>query len=236
MSMKKITENAWLLALGNANAVLLCHGEELALIDAGFPGKAQIVLDAIATLGKRPSDLKHLVFTHGHPDHIGSAAALVRATGARTYMHEANAPLARTGGPFRPMTAAPGLMHKIMHRVVWNPNEQMEPFEIDQFIADGETLPIAGGLRVIHVPGHDAGQVALVWQNSRLLIGGDVFMNIFGLADPVGFEDEAEGRRSQEKLAGLQFDAAVFGHGAAITSRATERVQRKVRSMARAAA
>lgn len=229
MTLKTITENAWLLALGNANAILLQHEGELTLIDAGFPNKEKVVLDAIAELGKRPSDLKHLVFTHSHPDHIGSAAAIIRATGARTYMHALDVPLAETGGPFRPMTAAPGLMHKVMYRLVWDQNERMQPFKVDHTIADGEVLDVAGGLRAVHVPGHDAGQLAFLWQGDRLLIAGDVFMNIFGLADPIGFEDEAEGRRSQRKLAGLQFDRAVFGHGGAILSGASDKFRRKMR-------
>lgn len=228
MAMKKITENAWLLALGNANCVLLQDEDELTLVDAGFPGKEKVVFDAIAELGKRPSDLKHLVFTHSHPDHIGSAAAIVGATGARTYMHVTDAPQAITGGPFRPMTAAPGLLHKIMFRLVWDPNEQMQPFAIDQHVADGDVLPVAGGLRAIHVPGHDAGQVAYLWGGEELLIVGDVFMNIMGLADPVGFEDEAEGRRSQRRLAGLTFDKAVFGHGGAILKNADRTFRRKM--------
>ncbi len=98
---------------------------------------------------------------------------------------------------------------------------------IDRHIADGETLPIAGGLQVVHAPGHCAGQVALLWQGERLLIAGDVGMNIIGLGDPVGFESLKEGRRSQRKLAALRFDAAVFGHGRAIRSGASERLRRK---------
>jgi ribonuclease BN (tRNA processing enzyme) len=43
--------------------------------------------------------LKHLIFTHDHPDHIGSAAAVVRETGARTYMHPLGIPMAESGGP-----------------------------------------------------------------------------------------------------------------------------------------
>lgn len=227
MGINRIADGAWLLALGYANAVLLEDGDGLVLVDAGFPGKEQVVFDAIAQLGKRPSDLKHLVFTHGHPDHIGSAAAIVRASGARTYMHAADAPLAESGGPFRPMTAARGIVQRLAFRMMWDPDEKMEPFRIDQHIADGETLPLAGGLQVIGTPGHDAGQVALLWQKDRLLVAGDVFMNILGLADPIGFEDEAEGRRSQRKLAALHYDMAVFGHGRAITSKASERIHRK---------
>jgi len=228
MGLNRIADGAWLLALGNANTVLLEDGDGLVLVDAGFPGREQVVFDAIARLGKRPSDLRHLVFTHGHPDHIGSAAAILRASGARTYMHAADAPLAESGGPFRPMTVARGLVQKLAFRMMWDPQQKIEPFRIDQHIADGETLPLAGGLQVIGTPGHDAGQVALLWQKGRLLIAGDVFMNILGLADPIGFEDEAEGRRSQRKLATLDYDVAVFGHGRAITSKASERIRRKI--------
>jgi glyoxylase-like metal-dependent hydrolase (beta-lactamase superfamily II) len=226
--MKKIIEDAWLLPLGNANTVLLREGDDLVLFDAGFPGKEQVVFDAIDKLGKRRSDLKHLIFTHGHPDHIGSAAAIVRETGATTWMHAADAPLAETGGPFRPMTRAPGLMQALVFRMVWNPEEQVQPFRIDRNMADGDVVPVAGGLRVIGTPGHCAGQVAFLWRGEQLLIGGDAFMNIVGLADPVGFEDEAEGRLSQRKLASLQFDAAAFGHGGAITSKAASRIRRKL--------
>jgi glyoxylase-like metal-dependent hydrolase (beta-lactamase superfamily II) len=229
MAFTKITDDAYLVPMGNANALLLDAGPDLVLVDAGFPGKADRVLDAVGKLGRAPSDLKHLVFTHGHPDHIGSAAALIRKTGATTYMHAADAPLAESGGPFRPMTPGRGLLPQIAFRVVWKPNERMEPFRIDQFIADGETLPLAGGLRVVHVPGHCAGQVAFLWQGRRLLIGGDVFMNIFGLSDPIGFEDVEEGRRSQRKLASLGCEAACFGHGRPIVSGATERLRRAVR-------
>ena len=78
----------------------------------------------------------------------------------------------------------------------------MEPFRIDRHLADGETLQLVGALHVVHLPGHCAGQVALLWQGARLLIAGDVAMNIFGISDPLGFEDADEGRRSQRKLAG----------------------------------
>lgn len=105
----------------------------------------------------------------------------------------------------------------------------MEPVRIDRHIADGETLPIAGGLRLVHTPGHSAGQVALLWQGERLLIAGDVGVNIIGLGDPMGFENIAEGRRSQRKLAALRFDAAVFGHGRVIRSSASDRIRRKWR-------
>ena len=226
MTLTKIIDGAYLVPMGNANAVLLDDGPDLVLIDAGFPGKADRVLDAVAKLGREPGDLKHLVLTHGHPDHIGSAPDLIRATGARTYMHAADVPLAENGGPFRPMTPAPGLIRRIALRLVFDQNARTEPFGIDQHIADGETLPLAGGLRVIHAPGHSLGQVALLWRGTRLLIAADVFVNILGVGDPIGFEDEAEGRRSQRKLTALAPEAVCFGHGKAVVKEAAAQLQR----------
>ena len=226
MACTKIIDGAYLVPMGNANAVLLAAEGDLVLIDAGFPGKADRVLDAIAALGRPLGDLKHIVFTHGHPDHIGSAVPLIRATGARTYMHAADAPLAESGGPFRSMKPAPGLLRSIMLRVVFDQDERTEPFRIDQHMADGETLPLAGGLRVVHAPGHCAGQVGLLWQGTRLLIAGDVFINILGVGDPIGFEDEAEGRRSQRKLAALAPRAVCFGHGKPVVTDAAAHLQR----------
>lgn len=209
--------------MGVANAFLIESDEGLTLIDAGFPGKASAVLDAIRQLGRYPDHLRHLIFTHGHPDHIGSAAAIVRETGARTYMHPLDAPLAETGGPFRPMRAAPGLLQKALFTLFWRPDERLEPVAIDQHLVPGETLPIAGGFEVIPVPGHCAGQVALLWQPGRMLFTGDACTNLLGLGDPVGFENLEEGRASQRRLAALSFDAAGFGHGRPISAGASTR-------------
>ena len=70
--------------MGKANAFLIEGDDGLTLIDAGYPGKEAAVFGAIRGLGRSPDQLKHLIFTHGHPDHIGSAAAIVRETGARS--------------------------------------------------------------------------------------------------------------------------------------------------------
>src|SRR5215468_10726152 len=187
--------------MGFANAFLIEGDNGLTLIDAGFPGKESAVFGAVRGLGRTPNQLKHLIFTHGHPDHIGSAAAIVRETGARTYMHPLDIPIAESGGPFRPMTPAPGLLGRVLCNLFYHPNERLDPVAIDQALNPGEILPIAGGFEVIHVPGHCAGQVALLWRPGRMLFAADVCTNIMGLGDPVGFENLEEGRVRQRKLA-----------------------------------
>jgi glyoxylase-like metal-dependent hydrolase (beta-lactamase superfamily II) len=114
-----------------------------------------------------------------------------------------------------------------MCRLFFHPDERVEPVAIDQLLIPGEILPIAGGIEVIHTPGHCAGQVALLWRPGRMLFGGDVCMNLMGLGDPVGFEDLKEGRASQYKVAGLSFKAAGFGHGKPIARDASTRFRNK---------
>ncbi len=227
MAVKRVIEAVHVVPMGMANAFLIEGDDGLVLIDAGFPGKQAAVFEAIRGLGRSPDQLKHLIFTHGHPDHIGSAAAIVRETGARTYMHRLDIPIAESGGPFRPLRAAPGLLRQVMCKLFFHPDERLEPVAIDQPLTAGETLPIAGGIEVIHTPGHCAGQVALLWRPGRMLFAGDVYMNLMGLGDPVGFENLDDGRASQRKLASLSFDAAGFGHGAPIAREASARFREK---------
>jgi glyoxylase-like metal-dependent hydrolase (beta-lactamase superfamily II) len=227
MAMKRVIEGVHVVPMGKANAYLIEGNDGLTLIDAGFPGKEAAVFEAIGGVARSPDQLKHLIFTHHHLDHVGSAAAIVRKTGARTYMHPLDIPMAETGGPFRPMSPAPGLLGQMMCRLFYDHNERVAPVAIDQPLNDGEILPIAGGIEVIHTPGHCAGQVALLWCQGRMLFAGDVGMNLMGLGDPVGFESLGDGRASQRKIARLSFDAVGFGHGKPIASDASARVRKK---------
>ena len=119
------------------------------------------------------------------------------------------------------MRPAPGLLGQVLCKLFFHPEERMEPVAIDQPLTPGEILPIAGGIEVIHTPGHCAGQVALLWRSGRMLFAGDVASNLMGLGDPLGFESLEEGRASQRKLASLSFDAAGFGHGKPIARAAS---------------
>ena len=230
--MKQVVEGVHMLSMGMANAYLIESADELILIDAGYPEKEKVVFKAIRELGYWPQQLKHLILTHAHPDHIGSAARIVRETGARTYMHPVDIPIAEGGGPFRPMQPAPGLMGHILCPLFFHPNKRVEPVAINQPLTEKETLGLADGIEVIHTPGHCAGQVALLWRPGRLLFAGDACANMMGLGDPIGFENLEEGRASQRKLAGFAFDNAVFGHGSPVLGNAAMEFRKQWRAQA----
>lgn len=211
--MIEVAPGIHLLTHRNANMYLLDRGDCLTLIDTGFPGSEDAVLSAITALGRRAQDLTDIVLTHAHYDHIGSAAALVTVTGARTWMHPLDAPIAQAGGGGRPASPAPGLLAHLLFRLYARPGRTTAPVAVDQLVQDGDTIPVAGGLKVIHIPGHCAGQIALLHPSTGALFVADAAMNVLGLTDPIGFEDQPLGRASQHRLAALDFATACFGHG-----------------------
>jgi hypothetical protein len=75
------------------NAYLVRGADGLLVVDSGIPGSAKRILASIERTGARPSDLRHIVLTHWHPDHMGSAAELRQLTGARIAIHELDAPV-----------------------------------------------------------------------------------------------------------------------------------------------
>ena len=223
MTVTSIADGLHLIPVGTVNVFLIDAPDGLVLIDTGLPNSADAILGAMQSLGKAPADLRHIVLTHAHPDHIGSLAALVRATGAETWMHPLDAPIAERGSGFRPMKPAPELLKALMFLLFVRSNATVEPARIDHLVEDGDILPIAGGLTVIHVPGHCAGQVALLSRDRGVLFAADACANLLGLGGPIGYEDLEEGRRSQRKLAGFDFQTACFGHGKAILANAANR-------------
>ena len=227
MGVKLVIDRVHLVPMGMANAFLIESDDGLTLIDAGFPHKEAAVFGAIRGLGR----WVHVGLRTGFAHDGSGAADMVGVAVSENQMLELvwriDIPTAESGGPFRPMRPAPGLLGQVLCRLFFHPEERLEPVAIDRPLTDGEILPIAGGFEVIHTPGHCAGQVALLWRPGCMLFAGDVGTNVMGLGDPVGFENLDEGRASQRKLASLSFDAAGFGHGKPIARDASMRFRNK---------
>lgn len=214
---------------GNVNAFLIDAPEGLILVDAGLPTSEDRIVEGIQGLGKSPADLRHILLTHAHPDHVGSLAALKAASGARTYLHVADVPIAETGGPFRRMGPSPEVVGSLLFKILMRSGSgaTVRPTTIDERIEDGDVLSVAGGIRVIHKPGHCAGHVAYLWQERGILFVGDACKNLLGFSLSIGYEDLPEGRSSLRKLAVQDFDTACFGHGKAMVGGASARFRKR---------
>jgi len=187
---------------------------DLALIDSGTPGSAPRILAAIRTAGRDPGDLRRVVITHGHPDHAGSAAELA-ASGATILIHPADA--GRMRATWRDAVRSPS--RGAMFAAMTPPLDAFEPIE------DGDVLPILGGLRVVHTPGHTPGSVCLYGARDRVLFVGDSLQRRFGrvsYASGLYSDDLAQARRSVKRLAALDVQTIVFSHFAALSEGAAE--------------
>jgi glyoxylase-like metal-dependent hydrolase (beta-lactamase superfamily II) len=179
------------LVMGRVYALESTDG--LALIDAGLGLAANKVLRQLQVSGRSPSDVKRILITHAHPDHIGGLAQLQAATGAQVIAHSVEWPLL-----LRQVSA---LAH--------DPAARCEA-------QDGETLPeVLNGLHAILTPGHTLGHVCFWQPDRRLVFCGDVMMRLPRLRLPFAAftVDMGENKRSIKKIAELNADVVCFGHG-----------------------
>jgi glyoxylase-like metal-dependent hydrolase (beta-lactamase superfamily II) len=220
----QISPRLWQLKMGMVNAYLLETDDDLLLVDAGWPNKTEAIFKAVHESGHNPADIRHLVLTHGHIDHAGSAAEVRRRTGAHTYAHAADLELINKGKAERPgTTVTPGIIPAIAYLLFIKPGgTTYESLAVDQTLNDGETLPMGNDIEVIHSPGHCAGHIVLLLRQEGVLIAGDICSNIMGLSYSVLNEGRALARESILRVAAYPFERAVFGHGKLLNKRANQ--------------
>ncbi|MDX6610762.1 MAG: hypothetical protein QOF85_2729 [Solirubrobacterales bacterium] len=201
--------------------VLVDDEGEVTLVDAGSKRAPKAVLAGLTHIGVAPSDVTRIVVTHAHSDHVGGLARLRGATGATVAAHEREAAYLREGkGPVLDRSTIGG---RLLRR-----NRGAAPTPVEQELTDGQVLDVAGGLRVLHTPGHTPGHVSLLHEPSRLLITGDSIWNAFGrMSWPVRMlcTDAALTRRTAEVLGELDYDLVAFTHGPEIRTGAREAVR-----------
>jgi glyoxylase-like metal-dependent hydrolase (beta-lactamase superfamily II) len=227
MSVKQIVPGLYIIQLGGVNAFLI-DSDELTLVDTGVPNSADTILEVVQKIGRKSSDLRHILVTHCHPDHAGSLAELKRRTGALAYMHPVDAAITRTGELAAPdLKPSPG-MEDMFHQFIGFESAEYDAADVEHEVQDGEELPIAGGIRAIHVPGHSVGQLAFLWaEHGGVLFAADTASNMMGLGFSLGYHDLEEANRDLMRLAALDFEVACFSHGEAIVRGASAKFKQK---------
>lgn len=215
-----------------SNAYLLDMGDGLVLVDTGIPGRAPAlereIVKAQRVVG---TDLRAIAITHAHVDHAGSLAAIAATRDVPVAIGAADAPTILAGG-IPPAPVPTGPIGQVMARFA--PRFELEASRVDVRLADGDPVPGAPRLRAIHTPGHTPGHTSFLWpEHGGVLFAGDVAVHLLGLRESFVHADRAQARRTLARLAELDFEVAVFGHGPPIRGRAVARIRTLAERLAR---
>ncbi|MBC7814420.1 MAG: MBL fold metallo-hydrolase [Burkholderiales bacterium] len=224
--MRRVIDGVYVLPIkfGYVNLYLLEARDGLALIDTGLAGSAENIEAALRILGRSWNDVKHILITHAHPDHIGSLADVQRLTdSALTYAHRREALVIR--GEMSSPAPRPESLRGLSRLFLMLPqNAPAMPARVDVELKGGDVLnAVYPGLMVVDEPGHAPGQVGFWLPDKRLLFAGDVVMRMpWGLVMPLAFVtlDMDEAKRSIRKVAALDIEALCPGHGPPLVANA----------------
>lgn len=189
----------------------------LALIDTSLPGSLPQIAKELQKIGHELSEIKHILITHAHFDHIGSLPALKEVTGAQIYAHHRYESAVIRGEklPLRPPASQLRGIGRLMANVM--PSQPPLPTQVDVELKEGDHIDaVLPGLQVIDIPGHSPGQCGFWQSEQRLLFCGDVMIHMpFRLSLPpaAATPDMEENKRSIRKVAELDVATLCMGHG-----------------------
>jgi len=228
--VKQLAEDIFLLeGLQGANSYLLTSGKELTLIDTGIPADAKTVQNEIEWAGYSLSQLKLIILTHGHGDHVGGTARLIENTPAEIAAHTEEISYLRKEAslPFR-SSWKQALFWISDHVLLPRP-----PLNVNQPLQEGDQLKVLEGLEVIHTPGHTPGSISLFQPERRILFCGDALFLAHPLTGKSGLRlplkmvsvDSDLASQSAFKILNVEPNLLCPGHGEPILRDATERIQ-----------
>jgi hydroxyacylglutathione hydrolase len=216
---KLVAEGVWVVQgqPGRCNVYLIEDGDGVTVYDAGARTMVRTIASAAAKLG----GIRRVVLGHGHTDHRGAAPGL----GAPVLCHPDAVDDAEGSGGFAywpeglaTLPTPQRQIHRVLHRFAWDGG----PVKIADTVREGDEL---AGFRVVDIPGHAPGQIALWREADRLALVSDCFytLDMWGRDCPPKLPeatynfDTEQARASLRKLAALEPAAAWPGHANAVT-------------------
>ncbi len=215
------------------NSYLIDDGGEVTIIDAAMPGFYDQLPAELAAMGRSICDVRALLLTHGHTDHIGFAERLRTEHNVPVWIEELDAGLAKgEGKPDNPMGK---IRISPLLRFLWlglRKGGLKRPIvrEVSTF-GDGATLDVPGSPKVTLVPGHTPGSAALEMVQLGALFVGDAFCTYAVTSGAQGpriapfTADADEARQSLGRLRNSSAKVVLPGHGDAWTGGMDEAIR-----------
>jgi len=210
------------VALG-FNDCYLIRDKEVIMIDGGTPHRINTFKKAIQNISIEPSDVKLVIVTHGHIDHIGSLNDIKKLTGASVVAHELEKECLERGewietlkpkgiGGWRWMWDNVGLP------LVMSFYSRAPPTDVDLVVEDAGLSLVNYGVngRVVYTPGHTMGSISVLLDSGEVFVG-DLAMNKFPLRRTPGLPvlgwNLEKVKESWRRLIDLGAEIVYPGHG-----------------------
>ncbi|MGN6501448.1 MAG: MBL fold metallo-hydrolase [Pseudolysinimonas sp.] len=202
---------------------LIVTDDGVTVIDTGLPGHYRDLRRELAAAGRALSDVKGIVLTHGDSDHTGFAERLRSELGIPVYVGRADAARAQGEKPPSPPSDARrfGPMMQFFAYALGKGGVRMPAVREVAPVDDGDVLDLPGAPRVIAMPGHSPGSIAIHVTAVRAVFVGDALTTRSVLTaeegpQPAPFtDDQAEASASLARIADLDVDWVIPGHGPA---------------------
>ncbi|MFI1869775.1 MBL fold metallo-hydrolase [Streptomyces jumonjinensis] len=210
MEIIELTPRLHMLRFPIGQAYLWHDEEGLTLIDAGWADAAPEIEAGIRSVGLHPEDVRRIVLTHCHRDHVGAAGELAARHGSEILAHRLDAPVIRGEAE----TPEPVLL--AWERPLYEHGLTVPPApatRVDRELSDGDELGFGDGARVIHTPGHTEGSIAVHLPSHGVLFTGDTVASVQGAMLGVFHVDREQAKASMRRLAGLAPSVLCCGHG-----------------------
>ena len=217
-----ITGGIYRLGDSIVNSYLLDEGGAITIVDAGVPGYWKRMPDSLAAIGRSAADVRAILLTHGHSDHVGFAERARRELNLPVLVHQLDAALARGEVPNPAKGLGPTHLRPLLGFLTWSARNgalrQVHLGEVSTF-GDGATLDVPGAPRVIHVPGHTPGSAALFVAARSAVFVGDALSTYAVTTGQRGPQvapftaDRDQAVASLARLEGLDARWVLPGHG-----------------------
>jgi len=211
---------------GLGNCFLMEVNDNLILIDTGIAGNTNKILDYLKNHLKRGlHDIKTIVITHHHFDHVGSLDKIKKITGAKVAAHHDDADYI-SGKKNQEGPALLNIMVRLLKLIY-----RIKPVEVDILLDDRDHID---DYLVIHTPGHTPGSICLYNPKNKVIFVGDNLRYVKGKIEspsPKLIMDQEQYKRSMEKLADLDIKVIFTGHSAPVTSDASEKLEEFLKNL-----